>query len=86
MTGVQTCALPIYGVEDIVELLVELLDGSSADAVSRYQLLQTGLAYADQGKFGGNEERVCCDEQHDRRNPQHDESNHEIKMLPSARS
>jgi hypothetical protein len=60
----------------MVELLVELLDGARADAVRRDHLLQAGFADADQGELGGHEEGVCRDEQDDRYDSQHNESNH----------
>ena len=49
------------------------------------QLLQPGFPDADQRELGGHKEGVCCDEQNDCRDPQHNESNHEAEILPSER-
>ncbi len=74
----------LHGVENVVELLMKLLDGARADAVGRNHLLQPRLADADQSEFGGHEERVCRDEQNHCYDAQHNESNHEGEILPSA--
>ncbi len=55
---------------------MEFLDGARANAMRRDHLLQSGLANADQGEFGGHEERVCRDEQNHHYDAQHNESNH----------
>ena len=75
----------LHGVEDLIQLLMELLDGARANTVRGDHLLQPGLADADQGEFGGHEERVCRDEQNHRYDPQHNESNHYEKILSSRR-
>ena len=75
----------LHGVEDMVELLMELVDGTRADAVRRDHLLQSRFAHVHQGEFSSHEERVCRDEQHHDHNAQHNESNHEAEILPSAK-
>ena len=74
----------LHGVEDVVELLMELLDGARADAVRRYHLLQSRFAHVHQCEFSGHEERVCRDQQDHHHDAQHNESNHEAEILPSA--
>src|ERR1019366_574302 len=74
----------LHGVKDMVELLMKLLDGTLAQAVRRYHLLQSRLAHVHQSEFGGHEKRVCRDQQHHHHNAQHNESNHEAEILPSA--
>ena len=66
----------LHGVEDMIELLMEFLDGARADAMRGDHLLQPRFAHADQSEFSGHEERVCRDEQDHRYDAQHDESNH----------
>ncbi len=63
-------------IEDVVELLMELLDGARADAVRRNHLLQSRLADAHQSEFSGHEERVRCDQQNHGYDAQQSEGNH----------
>ena len=72
----------LHGVDELVELLMQLLDGARADAVRRNQLLQPGFAHADQGELGGHKERVGRDQQDHRHDAQHHEGNHEAEILP----
>ena len=74
----------LHCVEDVVELLMQLLDGARADAVRRNHLLQSRLADAHQSEFRGHEERVGCDQQNNHYDAQHSEGNHEAEILPSA--
>ena len=73
----------LHGIEDMVELLMELLDGARADAMRRNHLLQSRLAHAHQSEFSGHEERVCRDQQDHCYDAQHDEGNHESEILTS---
>ena len=75
----------LHGVEDVVELLMELVDGARAQAVGRDHLLQPRLAHVDQREFSGHEERVCRDQQHHHHDAQHNEGNHEAEILPSEK-
>ena len=52
----------LHGVEDVVELLMELVDGAGAQAVRRDHLLQSRFAHIDECEFSGHEERVCRDQ------------------------
>ncbi len=75
----------LHGVQDLIQLLMELLDGARTNTMRGDHLVQPGLAHAHQGEFGGHEERVCRDEQDDRYDPQHNEGNHSTKILSSRR-
>ena len=71
----------LHGGDEVVELLMELLDGARADAVRSQQLLEPGLADADHGEFGGDKKCVRCDQQDHCHDPQHNESNHQGEIL-----
>ena len=74
----------LHGIEDVIELLVEFLDGAGADALRRDHLLHARLAHAHQGKFGGDEERVCRDRQDHRYDAEDNEGNHPVGDLSIA--
>jgi hypothetical protein len=69
----------------VIELLMELLDSACAQAVRRDHLLQSRFAHIHECEFSGHEERVCRDQQYHDHDAQHNESNHEAEILPSAR-
>src|SRR5579884_3607194 len=74
----------LHCVDELIELLVQLLYGTRAHTPRRYQLLDLGFAQADQGEFGGDKKRIRRDDQDDRHEAQHDEGNHEGKILTLA--
>ena len=52
------------------------MNGAGADAAGFDELLDTGLADADQGKFGGGKESVGCDQEQDQKHPQQHKGDH----------
>ena len=74
----------LHGIENVIELLMELLDGAGADALSRNHLLDARLAHAHQGKFGGDEERVRRNQQDHRYDAEDDKGNHPVGDLSIA--
>src|SRR5271166_982396 len=68
----------------MIQLLVEFLDGARTNAVRRNHLLQSSFAHADQSELSGHEERVCCDEQYDCYDSQHNEGSHRKNLTSSS--
>ncbi len=60
----------LNAVDDFVEVLVEALDDAGADASGVDELLDAGIADADEGKFGGGEERIGCYQEKDQKDPE----------------
>ena len=73
----------LHGIENMIELLMEFLDGAGADAMSGNHLLDARLAHAHQGKFSGDEERVRRNQQDHRYDAEDDKGNHPVGILAS---
>ena len=58
------------GGEEVVQVLLEALDGAGAGDAERDELLKAGVAHADEGELGGDEEAVSEDERDDRHEPE----------------
>ena len=63
------------------EFLVELLDGTRADAPSLNQLLDAGIADADQRVLGRDKEGIRCHEQHHNQHSQQRKRDHGEKLF-----
>ena len=59
----------LNAVDDFVEMLVQALDDARADAAGFDELLDAGVADADQGEFGCREERIGCHQEKDQKAP-----------------
>src|ERR1700691_4081500 len=68
----------LNAVDDFVEVAVQLLDNAGTDAAGFDELLDAGLANADQGEFGGGEERIGCDQQQDKKHLQQHVGKHRL--------
>src|SRR5580698_2505922 len=68
----------LNAVDDLVEVAVQLLDNAGTDAAGFDELLDAGLANADQGEFGGGEERIGCDQQQDKKHLQQHVGKHRL--------
>ena len=64
------------GGEEVVEVLLEAADGAGSEDVLGDELLDAGLADADQGEFRGDEEAVGQDEQGHRDSPKEEQAGH----------
>ena len=64
------------GAEQLVHALVQLADGAGADAAGLDELLDAGVADADQGKFRRHEEGIGRHQQQDGKHPQEHISGH----------
>ena len=60
----------LHAVEHLVEFAVELPDGAGADALGLDELLDPGIADADQRELGGHEERIGGNQQQHGQNSQ----------------
>ena len=57
-------------------MLVQALDDAGADASGFDELLDAGIAHADQGEFGGREEGVGCHQEQDQKDPEQHKGDH----------
>ena len=72
-------------VDYLVEIAVQFLDNAGADAAGFDELLDAGLAHADQGEFGRGKERVGCDQEQDEEHPQQHKGKHGWVILTFQR-
>ncbi|SPF44107.1 hypothetical protein SBA1_510044 [Candidatus Sulfotelmatobacter kueseliae] len=66
----------LHTVDDFVEMLMEALHDAGADASGLDKLLDTRVADADQGEFGGGEERIGCHQEQDQQDPEQHKGDH----------
>ena len=72
-------------IDDLVQVLVQPLDNAGADAAGFDQLLDSGVADADQGKLGGREKGVGRNQEQDEKHPQQRKSYHGSLILTFQR-
>jgi hypothetical protein len=66
----------LHAVDDFVEMLVEPLDDAGAGAAGFDELLNAGIANADQGELCGGEERIRCHQEKDQEHAEQHEGDH----------
>ena len=66
----------LNAVDDFVEMLVQALDDARADASSLNELLDAGIAHADQGEFGCREEGIGRHQEKDQKDPEQHKGDH----------
>ena len=66
----------LNAVDHFVEVAVQLLDDTGADAAGFDELLDAGFADAHQGEFGRGKERVGCDQEQDQKHPDQHKGDH----------
>src|SRR5581483_454612 len=63
-------------IHNFVEVLMQALDGAGAETSGPNELLDAGIAHADEREFRGCEERVGCHEEEDQEDPEQHEGEH----------
>ncbi len=71
-------------VNDFIEALMKALNDARAAASSLDELLNTGIANAHQGEFGGCEEGVGCHQEKDQKDPEQHKGDHGKVILTKA--
>ena len=66
----------LHAVDDFIQVAVQFLDDAGADAAGVDELLDPGLADADQRKLRGRKESVGRHQQQDQKYPQQHKSDH----------
>ena len=63
-------------VDDFVEVLMEALDDAGADAAGCDELLNSGVADADQGELRSGEKRICRHQEKDQKHAEQHKGDH----------
>ncbi len=66
----------LNAVDDFIEMLMQALHGARADAAGLDELLDSGIAHADQGELRGCEKRVRCHQEEDQEHAEQHEGDH----------
>ena len=66
----------LHAVHDFIEMLMQALHDAGADASGLDELLDAGIAHADQGEFRGREKRVRCHQEKDQEHAEQHEGDH----------
>src|ERR1700728_2003379 len=66
----------LNAVHDFIQMLVETLDDAATNASGFNELLDSGIAHADQRELGGREEGVGCDQEQDQKDPEQHKGDH----------
>ncbi len=66
----------LHAVDDFVEMLMEALDDAGADAAGVDELLDAGVADADQGELRSREERIGRHQEKDQEHAEQHEGDH----------
>ena len=72
-------------VDHFIQIAVQLLDNAGTNTAGFDQLLNAGLANADQGKLGRSKERVGCDQKQNQEHPDQHEGDHGWLILTFQR-
>ena len=72
-------------VDHFVQVAVQLLHDAGANAPARDQLLDAGIAHADQGELRGSKECVGRHQEQDEKHPQQHVGNHGTLILTFQR-
>src|SRR5580692_1860058 len=70
------CDAQLDAVDHLVEIRMQPLDHAGADASGADELLNAGIADADQGKFRSGEEGIGCHQEKDQKDPEQHVSDH----------
>src|SRR5208283_328885 len=74
----------LNSVNDFVQMLVEALHDPGADAPGINELLDAGIADANQGELGGCEECIGCHQEKDQKDPEQHKGDHGWVILASG--
>ena len=75
----------LNAVDDFVEMLMEALDDTGAGASRFDELLNAGIANADQGEFRGGKKRICRHQEKDQEHPEQHKGDHGWLILAFQR-